>query len=41
MALADQGKVLLSTAEYRLADANQALLDLHHGKIHGRGVLIP
>lgn len=41
MALADQGKVHLSTAEYRLQDANQALLDLHHGKIHGRGVLIP
>jgi len=41
MALADQGRVHLSTAEYRLADANQALLDLHHGKIHGRAVLVP
>ena len=41
MALADQGKVHLATAEYRLADANRALLDLHHGKIHGRAVLIP
>lgn len=41
MALADQGKVELATAEYRLADANKALLDLHHGKIHGRAVLIP
>lgn len=41
MALADQGKVELATAEYRLADANKALLDLHRGKIHGRAVLIP
>jgi NAD+-dependent secondary alcohol dehydrogenase Adh1 len=41
MALADQGKVHLATREYRLADANQALLDLHHGKIKGRAVLIP
>jgi len=41
MALADQGKVELSTAEYSLADANRALLDLHHGKIHGRAVLVP
>ena len=41
MALADQGKVELATAEYRLSDANKALLDLHHGKIHGRAVLVP
>ncbi len=41
MALADQGKVELATAEYKLSDANKALLDLHHGKIHGRAVLIP
>ena len=41
MALADRGLVNLSTREYRLADANQALLDLHHGKIQGRAVLIP
>lgn len=41
MALADHGRVHLATAEYRLADANKALLDLHHGKIHGRAVLIP
>jgi len=41
MALADQGKVELATAEYSLSNANQALLDLHHGKIHGRAVLIP
>ena len=41
MALADRGLVHLATREYRLKDANQALLDLHHGKIKGRAVLIP
>ncbi len=41
MALADSGRVHLKTKEYRLSDANQALLDLHHGKVHGRAVLIP
>ena len=41
MALADRGLVHLATREYRLKDANQALLDLHHGLIKGRAVLIP
>lgn len=41
MALADRGLVHLATREYRLQDANQALLDLHHGRIQGRAVLIP
>jgi NAD+-dependent secondary alcohol dehydrogenase Adh1 len=41
MALADRGIVKLATREYRLADANQALHDLHAGKIKGRAVLIP
>ncbi|MCW7541359.1 NAD(P)-dependent alcohol dehydrogenase [Aquabacterium sp. A7-Y] len=41
MALADRGLVDLATVHYKLADANQALKDLHHGKIHGRAVLIP
>jgi NAD+-dependent secondary alcohol dehydrogenase Adh1 len=41
MALADRGLVNLATREYRLADANKALKDLHHGKIKGRAVLIP
>ena len=41
MALADRGLVNLATREYRLEDANQALLDLHHGKIKGRAVLVP
>jgi NAD+-dependent secondary alcohol dehydrogenase Adh1 len=41
MALADRGLVTLHTKEYRLAQANDALQDLHHGRIHGRAVLIP
>ena len=41
MALADRGLVHLTTREYKLQDANQALKDLHHGKIRGRAVLIP
>lgn len=41
MALADRGLVHLTTREYRLKDANQALLDLHHGQVKGRAVLIP
>lgn len=41
MALADRGLVNLTTVEYSLADANQALQDLNAGKIHGRAVLIP
>ncbi len=41
MALADRGLVNLATREYRLRDANQALLDLHHGKIKGRAVMVP
>ncbi|AUT70754.1 NAD(P)-dependent alcohol dehydrogenase [Paraburkholderia hospita] len=41
MALADRGLVHLATREYRLSEANQALKDLHHGKVKGRAVLIP
>lgn len=41
MALADSGRVKLATREYRLAEANQALQDLHHGRVMGRAVLIP
>ena len=41
MALADRGLVHLTTREYKLSEANQALKDLHHGKIRGRAVLIP
>ena len=41
MALADRGRVNLATRHYKLEHANEALLDLHHGKIKGRAVLIP
>ncbi len=41
MALADRGLVNLHTKHYKLSEANQALKDLHHGKIKGRAVLIP
>jgi NAD+-dependent secondary alcohol dehydrogenase Adh1 len=41
MALADRGRVELAVQEYRLDDANQALRDLHQGKVRGRAVLIP
>lgn len=41
MALADRGKVELTVKEYSLADANSALQDLHHGRVQGRGVLVP
>jgi NAD+-dependent secondary alcohol dehydrogenase Adh1 len=41
MALADRGLVELATRHYPLAEANQALKDLHLGKIKGRAVLIP
>ena len=41
MALADRGLVHLKTKEYKLSAANEALHDLHNGKIHGRAVLIP
>lgn len=41
MALADRGRVALATQEYRLADANQALVDLHCGRVKGRAVLVP
>jgi NAD+-dependent secondary alcohol dehydrogenase Adh1 len=41
MELADRGLVNLSTKEYRLSEANQALTDLNAGMIKGRAVLIP
>ena len=41
MSLADRGRVHLKTKEYKLSAANDALHDLHNGKIHGRAVLIP
>jgi NAD+-dependent secondary alcohol dehydrogenase Adh1 len=41
MALADRGLVKLHTREYKLSAANDALNDLHRGKVNGRAVLIP
>jgi NAD+-dependent secondary alcohol dehydrogenase Adh1 len=41
MELANRGKVRLATNYYKLHEANQALHDLHHGKVKGRAVLVP
>jgi len=41
MELANRGKVRLATNYYKLHEANQALHDLHHGKLRGRAVLVP
>ena len=41
MTLAEDGKVHLATAFYPLDEINQAISDLHHGRIKGRAVLIP
>jgi NAD+-dependent secondary alcohol dehydrogenase Adh1 len=41
MELANKGKVHLATKYYKLSEANQALHDLHAGKVKGRAVLVP
>ncbi|AKE01402.1 alcohol dehydrogenase (plasmid) [Rhodococcus erythropolis] len=41
MALAASGAVTLHTVKYRFSDFQQALDDLHHGKVRGRAVLVP
>jgi NAD+-dependent secondary alcohol dehydrogenase Adh1 len=41
MTLAGEGKVHLATTFYPLDEINQAISDLHHGRIKGRAVLIP
>jgi len=41
MELANRGKVHLAAKDYKLSEANQALHDLHSGKVKGRAVLIP
>ncbi len=41
IALADRGLIRVTTQEYPLSNANDALRDLHNGKIAGRAVLIP
>ncbi|MDR5709072.1 MAG: NAD(P)-dependent alcohol dehydrogenase [Armatimonadota bacterium] len=39
--LAAEGKVRAKTVRYPLQEANQALTDLHHGRVRGRAVLVP
>jgi len=41
MALAARGKVHLRTQAYPLDEINRAIDDLHHGRIQGRGVIVP
>lgn len=41
IALAQQGKIGVEVKRYSLDDAVQAFDDLHHGRIQGRGVLVP
>ncbi len=41
MELHARGKVRLYTQRYTLEDINTALEDLHHGRIKGRGVIVP
>jgi NAD+-dependent secondary alcohol dehydrogenase Adh1 len=41
MALADTGEVKLHAQTYALDNVNEALDDLHHGRVEGRAVLVP
>ncbi|HSR24865.1 MAG TPA: zinc-binding dehydrogenase, partial [Candidatus Eisenbacteria bacterium] len=41
MALAAQGRVRLHTRTYPLDAVNDAIADLEHGRLQGRGILIP
>ena len=41
VALAGEGKVQLTTRHYALDEINEAISDLHEGRIKGRGVLVP
>ena len=41
MSLAAAKKVTLHAQTYSLSDVNQALDDLHHGRVRGRAVLVP
>jgi NAD+-dependent secondary alcohol dehydrogenase Adh1 len=41
MTLQAEGRVKLHTQRYTLDDANRALDDLDHGRVRGRGVLVP
>ena len=41
MILAGQGKVTLHTRRFDLDDAVEAMQELHHGRLQGRGILVP
>jgi NAD+-dependent secondary alcohol dehydrogenase Adh1 len=41
MTLAAQGKVALHTRTYPLDEVNEAIDDLDHGRLQGRGILVP
>ena len=41
MALTAQGRVTLRTQRYPLDAVNDAMDDLDHGRLHGRGILVP
>ncbi|HLG11466.1 MAG TPA: NAD(P)-dependent alcohol dehydrogenase [Dehalococcoidia bacterium] len=41
MALTAQGRVALRTQRYPLDAVNDAMDDLDHGRLHGRGILVP
>jgi NAD+-dependent secondary alcohol dehydrogenase Adh1 len=41
MTLTAQGKVSLRTTTYPLDAVNDAMAELDHGRLHGRGILIP
>jgi NAD+-dependent secondary alcohol dehydrogenase Adh1 len=41
MTLTAQGKVSLHTTTYPLEAINDAIADLDHGRLQGRGILVP
>jgi NAD+-dependent secondary alcohol dehydrogenase Adh1 len=41
MTLTAQGKVSLHTTTYPLDAVNDAMAELDHGRLRGRGILIP
>ena len=41
MTLAGQGKVTLHTQRFPLEEAVHAMQELHHERLHGRGILVP
>jgi NAD+-dependent secondary alcohol dehydrogenase Adh1 len=41
MTLTAQGKVGLHTTTYPLDAVNDAMAELDHGRLHGRGILVP